>query len=74
VARRKTADGITALLWSDGAITNRMGGYPSRMGMPRDPAGALRIGRKIMGEIELYDWTELAGLVRKVRASERKPS
>lgn len=67
VSNRKTADGTGVVLWSDGAVTGRMGlklpGVP--MVRPRTETGAsvaLAAGWLLMGEIGLYDLDEVPGL------------
>jgi hypothetical protein len=62
VARRTTADHVGLKLWSDGAVTNVIGGYPPSM---RKVPAALIFD--FAAEVEAYDWSELHVLGRKVR-------
>jgi hypothetical protein len=61
VARRTTFDGVALLLWSDGAITNRLGGSTVR--------GRVPLARlwETAGWVATYRWDELAGLVQALR-------
>lgn len=76
-SRRMTADGIGVVCWSDGAITGRFGnafpGVP--VVRPRTAAAvglARRAGNLFMGEVEIYDTSDLSALYRACRwAAER---
>lgn len=72
VARRRTADGVSVLLWSDGPVTGRLGyqieGVP--MARPRSAEGrklALRAGRLLMGEVCIHDAADLGALYEACR-------
>lgn len=77
IARRRTCDGVTVTLWSDGAVTGRMGfklpGVP--VAAPRSDEGrrvTLAAGWLLAGEVELYDASELGSLYAACRwAAER---
>ncbi len=64
VARSYTLDGVRVELWSTGDITGRLGAYPPGMGSSRGPMG-LEAGRLAWGDISLYEWLELAALLRR---------
>lgn len=72
VARRTTVDSFPVVLWSDGAVTGVFGhalpGVPvtrPRTAESRD--SALRAGWLFMGEVELYEKTELPALYAACR-------
>lgn len=72
VARRRTADGVSVLLWSDGQVTGRLGyrieGVP--MVRPRSAEGralAMRAGRLLMGEVCVHDAADLGALYEACR-------
>jgi hypothetical protein len=77
VARRTTADGVGVVLWSDGAVSGRLGcklpGVP--VAAPRTDEGrrlALAAGWLFMGEVEIYDLDETPALYSACRwAAER---
>lgn len=67
IAERRPADGGCLCLWSDGAITQHLGlafpGVP--VARPRTPVAAraaLAAGWLVMGEVELYDASEIPAL------------
>lgn len=66
VARSYTLDGVRVELWSTGNITGRLGTYPPGMGGSRSPMG-LEAGRLAWADISLYEWRELASLLRRAR-------
>ena len=73
VARRQTADGRVVLVWSDGAVTGWAG-----MHLVQGPGRAphtKRVRREaaalLVDEVALYDWCELAGLVRGAQVAAR---
>lgn len=61
IARRRTYDGRTVLLWSDGALTSGMGGYVR--------GGRLEVGVAwlVADEAALFTWEELPGLVKAAK-------
>lgn len=66
VAARVTADGIDVLLWSDGAITDRMGSYGVRGKRGADQVeAAMSAGWAVIRNIALYDWSEVPSLARR---------
>lgn len=66
VARRVTADGKHVLLWDDGALTWAFG-YKIK-GAPRGGSDfARRVGRLVLGEVCLYDASEVPSLVAAAR-------
>lgn len=74
IATRTTADGIFAVLWSDGMVTSALGlalrGVP--MVRPRTAEAfqrALRAGWAFMGRVELFDASEIGGLYQQCRAA-----
>jgi hypothetical protein len=75
MARRKTAQGSTVKLWSDGSLTWALGRYVKGSPHARTPgqlATAHAAGWLVMGEVELYDDDEVESLVRAARwAAER---
>lgn len=66
VARSYTLDGVRVELWSTGDITGRLGAYPPGMGQSRGPR-ALEVGRVAWTDISLYEWRELAALLKRAR-------
>lgn len=67
IARRHTADGNAVVLWSDSAITGRLGyripGVPiARPRTVEAMSAALTIGWLFLGECELFDVAELPAL------------
>jgi hypothetical protein len=72
IARRTTADGVTVALWSDGDITDRLGFRIRGVGKTRGagPAAldrALRVGWLVMNNVCVYDFSEVAALVKAGR-------
>lgn len=67
IARRQTADGKTVFGWSDGDITFGMGRYPQGIGKTRDA----RVRDRVLDQVSLVDASEVAGLIRQVRAEVR---
>lgn len=73
VARRKTADGVVVKLWSDGGLTTGAGVV---VGQPARSEAQLRryldAGWLVMGEVEIYDASEVRSLLLAARwAAER---
>lgn len=69
VGRRRTADGVDVYLWSDGAISGSLGyklpGVPMRRPRTQDGRNAaLRAGRLLLGEVELWDVADVPDLYR----------
>jgi len=67
IARRQTADGYEVNLWENGAITGAMGiGFRSvPLSRPKTQEAvdrALTLGHLLMGDVELYDATDLPAL------------
>lgn len=76
IAKRRTADGITVMLWSDGAVTGAFGGrFPGLpVRRPRTVEGAnkaRRVGRLFLGEVEIYDEAELGELYAAAERASR---
>lgn len=76
IAQRSTSDGITVVLYSDGAIAGRFHALRGvRMAKPRTVEArrlALTVGWMFLGEVELYDADELGALYGACRwAAER---
>ena len=69
IARRQTADGITVVFWSDGAISGRLGlNLIARPAATRfQLARVLRANALVADEACLYDWSELRRLVKTAR-------
>ena len=70
IAERLTADGARVVAWSDGDVTGKFGLRPRGLGRPRggiSHAALLRTAWLVIGEVELYDWHEVARLVKVAR-------
>lgn len=72
IARRRTADGVSVLLWADGMVTGRLGlalpGVPLSRARTRDAqARALAVGWLMLGEVELWDAYEVPALYAAAR-------
>jgi hypothetical protein len=70
IARRKTADNKTVLLWADGLVTLALGYRVRGVGVARDSWGQdmdLRAGWAVMGEVCLFTMDELPKAVKAVR-------
>lgn len=72
IARRQTADGATVVLWSDGAVTGRMGFKLPGVPMVRPTSAAplrtaLAAAWLLAGEVSLYDCAELPALYAACR-------
>lgn len=67
IARAQTFDGVAVQLWSSGDITGRLGTYPAGLGKARSRVTALGAARLAWDEISLYDWAEVATLVKTAR-------
>jgi len=77
VARRRTADNKGVILWSDGLVTGAIGIGIKGIGAARsayERAKDVEAGWLAIGEVELYDLAEVAGLVRAARRAVRQPS
>jgi hypothetical protein len=75
IARRRTSDGKSVLLWNDGTLT--WGMYDAIKGSPRartDPQirEALDAGWLVVGEIELYEADEVPRLIEAARKVARR--
>lgn len=75
IARRSTADGKHVCLWDDGQLTWALG-YHIRGAMnPRTPeqqVAARKVGRLVLGDVELYAAAEVSELISAARwAAER---
>lgn len=81
IMRRTTADGIEVNLWDDGAITGALGIGFTKVPVARPKtlsavATARTIGRLMLGEVCLYDQTELPDLylaARKAASLDQMP-
>lgn len=66
IAKRRTADNIAVLLWSDGAVTGRFGDLPDvtrvRPRTREATNAALRAGWLLMGEVEIHNLSEVPAL------------
>jgi hypothetical protein len=70
IARRMTADGKSVLLWSDGSLTWALGHAIRGSAHPRTTEqrnAALRAGRLVLGDVCLYDASEVSALVSAAR-------
>lgn len=67
IARSRTFDGVMLELWSDGDITGRLGRYPPGIGHTRNKELAQSVARAVWGNLALYEWHEIADLVRHAR-------
>ncbi len=77
IARRETADGVTVYLWSDGAVTGRMGFALRGVTLVRPKtAEAIRreraAGWMLMGDVCLYDLDEVGALYDACRWAARR--
>jgi hypothetical protein len=75
IARRRTSDGKSVLLWNDGTLT--WGMYDAIKGSPRVRTDAqireaLDAGWLVMGEIELYEADEVPRLIEAARKVARR--
>ena len=74
IARRTTADGVRLAVWSDGAVTLAVGIYLRGLGIPRSAwarATRARAVRLVMGDLEMFDATEIPPLVKAAEATYR---
>jgi hypothetical protein len=62
IARRKTSDGHLVHLWSDGDLTWALGRAIRGVRLPRN--GDLTVGWAVLGEVELYDASEVLALIK----------
>jgi hypothetical protein len=70
VARRRTADGKTVALWSDGSVTAALGFALAGVGAPRSTytrRKAVEAGWLVLAEVELYRLAEVPELVKAAR-------
>jgi|GEM_PF-3363302 hypothetical protein len=70
IARRATADGKHVCLWSDGYLTWALGFFIKGAAKPRTEAGrdlATRAGWLVLGDVELYEASEITNLVKAAR-------
>jgi hypothetical protein len=70
IARRSTADGKHVCLWSDGALTWALGYTIKGSAQPRTSAArdqALRAGWLVLGDVCLYDASEVTALIKAAR-------
>jgi hypothetical protein len=68
VAERRTADDVAVCLWSDGEVTGRLGIYPRGLGKLRTSSDRyLCAGWLALNEVCMYEWSEVAQLVRTTR-------
>jgi len=75
IVERRTADGVTVCLWSDGDVTGRLGSYPRGLGRIKTPSDrAVQAGRFALDRACLYDWRELAHLVKTARKAAEQTS
>lgn len=77
IARRRTADGKTVVLWSDGLITWAMGYMVRGIGAARsayETRKNLEAGWMAMGDVDLYEAAEVSALVRAARRAVRQTS
>ena len=65
-ARRTTADGKHVLLWDDGALTWALG-YAIRRAPKGGTPFARKVGRLVLGDVELYDAAEVPDLIEAAR-------
>jgi hypothetical protein len=76
MSQRRTADGKTVILWSDGLLTFGMGfGIPG-VGRARSAYARNRdttIGWIVMDDVALYDAADVAALVAAARRAHAKP-
>lgn len=76
IARDKTADEKTVLLWEDGQITFAMGYAIRGIGAAREPwarEADLRAGWAFMGEACLFEASELPVVIKALRKAFRDP-
>lgn len=75
IGRRRTADGKTVVLWSDGAVTAALGfGLPG-IGVPRgayERGKAVEAGWLVLDEACVYDLSEIPALVKAARRAVRQ--
>jgi hypothetical protein len=71
IARRTTSDGKIVTLWSDGDLTFALGRGIPGLRFPRSALG-LRAGWLVMGEVELYDASEVALLAKAALGSAKR--
>lgn len=68
VGRARTADGVTIVLWSDGDVTDRLGGGFPGLGRPRaNHEAALQGGWAVLRDASLYEAAELPSVVKAAR-------
>lgn len=70
IAMKRTSDGVIVHLWPDGAITWALGVYIKGSPRPRTDEAreiALRAGWLVMGEVEIYDASEVPDLIAAAR-------
>ena len=71
IARRTTFDSKVVTLWSDGDLTFALGRGIPGLRFPRSALG-LRAGWLVMGEVELYDASEVAMLAKAALESAKR--
>lgn len=71
IARRTTSDGKIVTLWSDGDLTFALGRGIPGLRFPRSALG-LKAGWLVMGEVELYDASEVAPLAKAALESAKR--
>lgn len=75
IARRKTADGITVQIWSDGAVTCGLNTYVIRGAKTaRSIRLAVRAAWLVANEVEMFDHAELRRLCVTARKAVEQPS
>lgn len=76
IARRKSFDGVTVKLWSDGAVTLGINllAADSRTRSSYETQKNVDAGWLAMGEVELYDAAEVRKLVQTARVAVRQAS
>lgn len=70
IATRETAEGHSIKLWSDGSLTWTMNQYVAgspRARTPKNVELALRAGWLVLGDVELYNDSEVPSLVEAAR-------
>lgn len=75
IARRKTFDGKTICLWSDGLVTRALGHSIRGIGAARTDEAKelnLRAGWLALGEVCLYEADEVATLIKVARMAVRQ--
>lgn len=72
IAERQTFDGVRVCIWSNGDLTGALGIYPRDIGKTHG-ASQIRVARLIQDEISMYDWAELADLIKMARKAIVQP-